>query len=260
MPWHRPHFAWATYGSVPGGALWRPVPAGGLRPPLQHSLPHSPRRCRNLAHRLRRGTGPSAVPSVPSEAAPRGRKPHRTLSLGAPLRSWSLTARPCFAPSLADVPTPPPPLPNIGSLDLSSVRAERDKVKPLNGEFKLETGEIPMSPRAQTDAVLETPRTAMGRKDAVTSKFFSVRTPAPVSARPFSPSSCSVVARTSCLISLFSLLWCGRRRSCMAWDRWRSHRMEMCTPRSVSMASSRCGRLVHHKMAPRCAALPGSDG
>lgn len=64
-------------------------------------------------------------------------------------------------------------LPKIGSLDLTTVRAEREKnAGGLGGEFKLETGEIPMSPRAASERVLETPRTAMGRSDALSAKFF----------------------------------------------------------------------------------------
>jgi len=73
------------------------------------------------------------------------------------------------------MPTPPPALPNIGSLDLSTVQKARDEaaVLPLQGEINLETGAIPMSPRAASDSVLVTPRTAMGKKDAVTAKFAS---------------------------------------------------------------------------------------
>ena len=67
-------------------------------------------------------------------------------------------------------------LPNIGSLDLSTVRANRGAhAGGVAGDHMLETDDIPMSPRAATDAVLETPRTAMGRSDAVTGMFGSVR-------------------------------------------------------------------------------------
>jgi len=45
----------------------------------------------------------------------------------------------------------------------------------MSGEHKLETGDIPQSPRARMDSVLETPRTAMGRKEAVTGQYGSVR-------------------------------------------------------------------------------------
>jgi hypothetical protein len=68
----------------------------------------------------------------------------------------------------------PPNLPKIGSLDLSTVRSEREVNKGgLAGEHELATGEIPMSPRAASDAVLLTPRTAMGKKDTQSAQFMS---------------------------------------------------------------------------------------
>jgi len=68
----------------------------------------------------------------------------------------------------------PPALPKIGSLDLSTVRGDREKNKMgMAGEQSLETGEILMSPRATTDQVLMTPRTAMGKKDTKRVQFTS---------------------------------------------------------------------------------------
>ena len=68
----------------------------------------------------------------------------------------------------------PPPLPTIGSLDLSSVRADREANKMgLSGDHELATADIPMSPRATTDQVLMTPRTAMGKKDTKRVQFVS---------------------------------------------------------------------------------------
>lgn len=67
-----------------------------------------------------------------------------------------------------------PVLPRIGSLDLSSVRADREANKMgLSGDHELATGEIPMSPRAATDQVLLTPRSAMGKKDTKRAQFVS---------------------------------------------------------------------------------------
>jgi hypothetical protein len=51
-----------------------------------------------------------------------------------------------------------PPLPKIGSLDLSTVRADREANKAgLSGEHHLGVSDIPMSPRAQSEAVRSTP-------------------------------------------------------------------------------------------------------
>jgi len=67
-----------------------------------------------------------------------------------------------------------PGLPKIGSLDLTTVRKNREAgAAGLSGDHALGVDGIPMSPRAQSDAVLETPRTAMGRKDAVSGQFGS---------------------------------------------------------------------------------------
>ena len=43
----------------------------------------------------------------------------------------------------------------------------------LSGEHELATGEIPMSPRAASEKVLLTPRTAMGKKDTKLAQFVS---------------------------------------------------------------------------------------
>jgi len=73
-----------------------------------------------------------------------------------------------------DISDTPPDLPRIGSLDLSTVRADREKNKQgLSGEHELATGEIPMSPRAASDQILMTPRTAMGKKDTKRVQFTS---------------------------------------------------------------------------------------
>jgi len=57
-------------------------------------------------------------------------------------------------------------MPAIKKLNLNPVAG-------MSGEHKLETGDIPQSPRARMDSVLETPRTAMGRKEAVTGQYGS---------------------------------------------------------------------------------------
>ena len=57
----------------------------------------------------------------------------------------------------------------------------------MSGEHKLETGDIPQSPRARMDSVLETPRTAMGRKEAVTGQYGSVRAQAKRSSAQSAP-------------------------------------------------------------------------
>lgn len=67
-----------------------------------------------------------------------------------------------------------PDMPRIGSLDLTTVRAERTaNAKGLSGEHELATGEIPMSPRAASEQILMTPRTAMGKKDTQRVQFTS---------------------------------------------------------------------------------------
>ena len=68
-----------------------------------------------------------------------------------------------------------PEMPKIGNLNLSTVRAEREAANKfgLSGDHELATGDIPMSPRAQSDAVLMTPRTAMGKKDTKRAQFTS---------------------------------------------------------------------------------------
>ena len=67
-----------------------------------------------------------------------------------------------------------PVLPRIGSLDLSAVRADREANKMgLSGDHELATGEIPMSPRAASDQILLTPRSAMGKKDTKRAQFVS---------------------------------------------------------------------------------------
>ena len=43
----------------------------------------------------------------------------------------------------------------------------------LEGDHNLETGDIPMSPRATTDQILMTPRTAMGKRDTKRVQFVS---------------------------------------------------------------------------------------
>jgi len=73
-----------------------------------------------------------------------------------------------------DISDGPPELPRIGSLDLSTVRNERNANKGgLAGDHELATGEIPMSPRASSEAFLMTPRTAMGKKDTQRVQFTS---------------------------------------------------------------------------------------
>ena len=71
-------------------------------------------------------------------------------------------------------------MPAIKKLNLNPVAG-------MSGEHKLETGDIPQSPRARTDSVLETPRTAMGRKEAVTGQYGSVRAQAKRSSAQSAP-------------------------------------------------------------------------
>ena len=66
-------------------------------------------------------------------------------------------------------------MPKIGNLDLSTVRNDREKQQLKAGDHNLETGDIPMSPRAQSEAMLMTPRTAMGKKDAKRVQFVSAK-------------------------------------------------------------------------------------
>ena len=70
-----------------------------------------------------------------------------------------------------------PPLPKIGSLDLSSVRENRGGGTTkfgLSGDHELGfSGDVPMSPRAASEQMLMTPRTAMGKKDAKKASFIS---------------------------------------------------------------------------------------
>ena len=73
-----------------------------------------------------------------------------------------------------DISDGAPELPKIGNLDLGGIRKEREANKfGLSGDHELATGDIPMSPRAQSDAVLMTPRTAMGKKDTKRAQFTS---------------------------------------------------------------------------------------
>ena len=66
------------------------------------------------------------------------------------------------------------PLPRIGSLDLSAVRADREANKfGLSGDHELATGDIPMSPRAASEQVLMTPRTALGKSQTKRAQFVS---------------------------------------------------------------------------------------
>ena len=59
-------------------------------------------------------------------------------------------------------------------LDLSSVRADREaNALGLSGDHELATSDIPMSPRAASDQILMTPRTAMGMKDTKQAQFVS---------------------------------------------------------------------------------------
>ena len=71
----------------------------------------------------------------------------------------------------------PPALPKIGSLNLSSVREAREGATTkfgLSGDHELGfSGEVPMSPRAASEQMLMTPRTAMGKKDAKKASFVS---------------------------------------------------------------------------------------
>jgi len=71
-------------------------------------------------------------------------------------------------------------MPAIKKLNLNPVAG-------MSGEHKLETGDIPQSPRARMDSVLETPRTAMGRKEAVTGQYGSVRAQAKRSSAQSAP-------------------------------------------------------------------------
>ena len=65
-------------------------------------------------------------------------------------------------------------LPKIGSLDLTSLRADREANRMgLSGDHELITGEIPMSPRATSEQILMTPRSAMGKKDTKRAQFVS---------------------------------------------------------------------------------------
>jgi len=66
-------------------------------------------------------------------------------------------------------------LPRIGSLDLSEVKKLRDGNAVNGGEQQLNLGDIPMSPRASSEQMLLTPRTAMGKKDTKRAQFVSAQ-------------------------------------------------------------------------------------
>ena len=72
-----------------------------------------------------------------------------------------------------DVSDGPPALPHIGSLNLSTVRDAREKAQLAGGDHSLETGEMLASPRAASEAMLMTPRTALGKQDAKRVQFVS---------------------------------------------------------------------------------------
>ena len=87
-------------------------------------------------------------------------------------------------------------MPAIKKLNLNPVAG-------MSGEHKLETGDIPQSPRARMDSVLETPRTAMGRKEAVTGQYGSVRAQAKRSSAQSAPRHARRLCNAPTLIRAF---------------------------------------------------------